>query len=201
MHNLKSDNPILVCDVDGVVVDLSRQWWEWLCEQSPTDGPKPPSFEETKTFYDFHTPFKHLVEIDVAHYFWKRVSLYDEAEPVEGAVEFINTFKKSGFDIVFASHCEGQHSKSKWEFLKRNFPVDGFMATREKQYVKANIAIDDRLDHLVNRDDKETLLILKDTPHRQDPTLLERMERYLFIDKLSADSAEWIIKFWRKYYE
>lgn len=189
--------PILVCDVDGVVVDLSKQWWEWLVGQSDFNDDPCPIYEDVKKYYDYSIPFNGLVEKDVAYHFWKRELLYDEAMPVEGSQKAVETFKQAGWDIVFASHCEGIHSKSKWEFLKRNFPVDSFMATREKHFLRANIAIDDRAENLV-KFPMDVFCVLMDAPHNKDVD--EESLGLHRLHSLNEDTAEFLIKYWWKYY-
>lgn len=196
-------NKVLVCDVDGVVVDMSRQWHQYLINYAYHYDPLAnfPTYEEVCKYYNFGEAFSDWVCMQDCLEFWKQSNLYDKAIPTEGAVEFIYTFKGAGWDIVFASHCEGTHSKSKWEFLNRHFPVDGFMATREKQYVRADIAIDDRIEHLTSRNDKETLLVWKLTPHvqTQDEETLGLLH-YESLGELSTESARHLIHTWERYY-
>lgn len=159
--------PILVCDVDGVVVDLSFKWYEWLCEESKLCQYSRPAYDSVSVEYDYAKSFTQFLPESVAHKFWKQSNLYDEAIPLSGAVEFIAEFKKQGWDVVFASHTEGSHAKSKYDFLERHFKFDGFMATREKQFLRANIAVDDRVEHLVGHGDS-VLKVLKALPHNTE---------------------------------
>jgi 5'(3')-deoxyribonucleotidase len=155
---------ILVCDVDGVVVDLSYQWFEYL-KGIVKDVSL--SYEDLAHSYDFHGAVSKYITQQEAYYFWKQSGLYDGREPLQNASEALWSLKNDhGFSIVFASHVEGNHAKSKFEFLKKHFPVDGFLATREKHFVRACVAIDDRVDHLVNHP-MNVGRILKYTPHEQ----------------------------------
>lgn len=154
---------IIVCDVDGVVVDLSYQWYLYL-----RGIVKDISFtyEELAAYYNFHQNLCKYISEQEAMWFWKRDNLYDTATPIDNSVESLWALKKLGFSVVFASHVAGNHAKSKYEFLKRYFPVDGFMATREKHFLRADIAIDDRIEHLVNHP-LQVGKVLKYTPHKQ----------------------------------
>lgn len=175
--------PILVCDVDGVVVDLSYKWYErlnYLTASSLT-------YEEVSQHYDYYKPFTEFITKEDAHSFWKQSNLYNEAVPLTGAVEFIAEFKKQGWDVVFASHTEGSHAKSKYDFLERHFEFDGFMATREKHFLRANIAIDDRAEHLV-RHGGSTLRVLKALPHN-----MENWEEFVCVFNLSEKVARALI--------
>lgn len=162
------DDKILVCDVDGVVVDLSYEWFTYL-RRIVKD--KVFTYEDLAVGYDFTKPLEGLITKEEAFHFWKRDNLYDGKQPLPFAADTLWDLKRNhGFNIIFASHVEGNHAKSKYEFLKKHFPVDGFMATREKQFIRADIAIDDRYEHLV--DHPQTVgKILKYTPHAQTCTV------------------------------
>ena len=164
---------ILVCDVDGVVVDVSHDWAEYIRHIVPDVNV---TYKLLSPYYDFHIPVRGYVSKEEVYHFWKRDNLYDKAEPLPGSVEMIKTLKyEFGFDIVFASHVEGNHAKSKFDFLKRHFPVDGFMATREKGFVRATAAIDDRVEHLISHPEN-VIKILKHTPHAQSE--LEQVQQF-----------------------
>lgn len=155
---------ILVCDVDGVVVDLSYRWYEYIKTIVPDVNV---TYQLLSPYYDFHVPVRGYITKEEAYHFWKRRNLYDNETPLAGSVEIISKLKyEHGFDIVFASHVEGDHAKSKYEFLTRHFPVDGFIATREKGYVRADVAIDDRVEHLISHP-AHVIKVLKETPHAQ----------------------------------
>lgn len=197
MNDPSTNSPILVCDVDGVVVDLSQRWWEWLVNQSDYIDDTLPTFEETKEHYDYSIPFKGIVDKDAAYYFWKMEHLYDDAVPVEGSQSAVGTFKQAGWDIVFASHVEGAHSLSKWNFLKRNFSFDGFMATREKHFLKANIVIDDRAENLL-KFPSDVFCVLMDAPHNRNVDT-ESLGLYR-LHSLNEDTAKFLMKYWWRFY-
>lgn len=107
-------------------------------------------FEEVSKSYNFASHYTDICP-NVAHAFWKSRNLYDNATPIPGVVEAVKAFKDAGYHIVFVSHIEGDHGKSKFDFLNRHFPfMDGYVASREKGYVQATIAFDDRLEHLAH---------------------------------------------------
>lgn len=196
MNDPKTDSPILVCDVDGVVVDLSQKWYEWLRTIS-TKYAEHPSFEEVVKHYDFYVPFKGLTTEQAARHFWKMEHIYDHVSPLEGSVEALQAFKRAGWDIVFASHVEGSHSLSKYNFLKRNFPMDGFMATREKHFLRADVVIDDRVENLL-KFPSDVFCILMDAPHNKDVDT-EGLGLYR-LHSFNEDTAKFIMRYWWKYY-
>lgn len=196
MNDPKTDSPILVCDVDGVVVDLSQRWYEWLCLLASKHKPIP-SFKDVSKHYDYSIPFEGSVDKEAAYHFWKMSHIYDDAMPIEGSVEALKEFKRAGWAIVFASHVEGSHSLSKFNFLKRNFPMDGFMATREKHFLRANIVIDDKVENLL-KFPSDVFCILKDAPHNRGVGA-EGMGLYR-LHSFNEDTAKFIIECWWKYY-
>ena len=162
---------IIALDVDGVVVDLSKDWYNYLNSIAPEANLK---FDEVVKFYDFHIPFSRFITQQEAYHFWKQEHIYDKAEPVLGAVEVINTLKNEfGFKIVFSTHVEGAHSRGKFLFLNKFFPVDGYNATREKQFTRCGYFVDDRHKHLNSMPD-DVLCIKFDTPHHQEENLNSR---------------------------
>lgn len=153
---------VFVVDVDNVVVDLSQRWVDWI-NAHRGNGTYRYEKEEFYGHYDFSEVCS--VNKDTVMDFWKQRGLYDNAKPLEGSVSALWRMKhKWGWDIVFASHVEGDHAKSKWEWLNKYFPVDGFVATREKHYIRADAIIDDRPQVLNKVRDRYILKVLMLTP-------------------------------------
>lgn len=152
-------------DVDEVVVSLYQDWVQYLCDRSSS----PPNPETVSGYYNISNAFPDVTE-DIALSFWKQRNLYDDAFPLEGAVAGIQMLIDAGYDIVFASHVEGDHGKSKFEFLKRFFSFDSFAQTREKGYLQPDIAFDDRIKHLhhYNYCKPSCITVQFDTPYDQD---------------------------------
>jgi len=94
---------------------------------------------------------------------------------MEGSVAFLKRFSDSGYNVLFASYCKKGHFGSKYDWLKKHYPfMGGFFATKEKQYIKADIFIDDRNDMLNKRyqEDPKCLLVKFDTKYTQSEELL-----------------------------
>lgn len=102
--------------------------------------------------------------------FWKDTSLYQKLKPYDGAVMVINNLAKQGHKIVFISHCQTNHFKSKVVAAKEwfNIPKEsfGFLATKEKHFVNVDVMIDDRNVFLNSFDDK-VIKIKFNTPFTQ----------------------------------
>ena len=85
-------------------------------------------------------------------------------------VEVINNLAKQGHRIVFISHCQTNHFKSKVVAAKEWFDIPkesfGFLATKEKHFVNVDVMIDDRNIFLNSFGDK-VIKIKLDTPYSQ----------------------------------
>lgn len=134
---------VIAIDVDLTVCKIDVLWWEWLCCITNTMKP----FPEGEVDYDLSEYFRH--ELGRAGRdgldFFRQEGVYDFAEPVAGSVKAIKELKDNGHTILFVSAIKGNHHKSKFLFLQKHFPfMDGFLATKEKQFVKCDVLIDDR---------------------------------------------------------
>lgn len=102
--------------------------------------------------------------------FWKDVSLYQKLKPYQGAVEVINNLALQGHNIIFISHCQQNHFKSKVQAAKEWFNIHknqfGFFATKEKHFANVDIMIDDR-NCFLSRFDDEVIKIKFDTQFSQ----------------------------------
>lgn len=161
---------VIAVDVDFTVVWLREHYWEWLESITSTKRPVP----EGDISYDYTLYFQDALEkvgrcgLD----YFRQDGLYDTLHPMEGAVEVLEWVSGKGHEVVFVSAIKGRHSKSKYEFLKRNFPfLSGVVFTKEKQYVQSHVFIDDRTDN-VNKS-SAPVKILFDAGHLQYETLVE----------------------------
>ena len=143
----------IVVDVDNVVVESGKRFAEWLMgrvlyvEACDAIGICPN--EQAFTQYD---PISSLclTRADVHKLFswWNSRNLYLGMIPMAGSVEVLAGLSEQ-YNIVFASHVEGEHGKSKVDFLKKYFPfMSGYAATRQKNIIRSAYNIDDRVMHL-----------------------------------------------------
>lgn len=148
-------NKIICFDVDNTITD-SGMWFScWLMNQSWFLDKFNTSEEAEDYAWTEYTAWEGIglsdEEIQLAKDWWKQKDLYDDMYPMKGAVEALQELSDMGHTIIFASHCEGDHAKSKVEFLKKHFPfMSGFLATRQKQFVRCDVLIDDRAYNLIN---------------------------------------------------
>lgn len=163
------DWDLSVCDV----VTAEGGWIDYLNGISKHYHPKEWFLEQDSINYDISVYYPDLTE-DEAHSFWKDKHLYQKMEPYHDAVQVINKLAADGYNIVFISHCQQNHYKSKVQAAKGWFDIPeerfGFLATREKQFAKVDVIIDDR-NIFLNSVDSGVLLIKIDTPYTQDEEL------------------------------
>ena len=163
---------IAVIDVDATVVDSPYAWHQWLEDVTKVGF----EYVSVAQWYDFSIPYGPIWKsknIGGSPFdFWRGKSVYDNLIPKENAPECLQLLQNKGYKIVFVSALKGDHHKSKHSFLERYFPYkDGFIGTKEKGFVKADLVIDDRISVLNQFPDPECLKIQFDTPHDQDQQL------------------------------
>lgn len=155
------------CDVDLVCAPSDRGWLEWLysnaSEKDKADYsllfcglPKQP-YNLSSLFPSVENPMEYWNTVD-----------YDQFEPLEGSVDALERISKY-FGIVFISHIEGDHGRSKCKWLKKHYPfLTGLSYTREKFIHNDSVVamVDDRLNHLQGFDIQKRILF--NTPYTQD---------------------------------
>lgn len=169
---------VLAMDVDGPIADLSNEWNEWLSEKTGM-----PLYDldniEGPIHYDFGKYYQEgLEEVGVCSLdFWRQSDLYDNVTPVKGSVEVLKAITNRLHELVFVSHVKGHHHKSKVEFLKRHFPfMSGFIATKEKHFVRCDAIMDDRHENLNPVTGVRTVKIKYKTPFTQSVELRNKQE-------------------------
>jgi len=157
---------VIAVDCDLTIAQSDVAWWDWMNSVCGTNIPFP-SKTECILSYDLSDYFEafnyHKRDL---YSFWRSETAYDGVKPMKGAVEALQELSDSGFEIVVVSTVKGNHHKNKWQFLERNFPfIDGYIATKEKKYVRCDYFIDDRHD-VLNRI-QGPIKICMDTPYTQ----------------------------------
>lgn len=129
-------------DVDLVVAPSDKHW---LINLQKVTGK---TLNLIPTDYNLTNYFKEELDslgLDGFEW-WRGENIYDDIFPYEKSVEVINKWFNRGNEIVFISSIKGNHHKSKYNFLKRHFKFDAFIATKEKSFVDVDVMIDDRVD-------------------------------------------------------
>ena len=163
---------IILVDVDGTIVEPYYHWWRWMEIMCQVEKEYPVgdniSYNLSDYFYD-ELSMRGIDPMD----FWRGDTLYDYLTPIKDSAEVLWKLSSEGYKIHYASHCKGNHMKSKVNFIKRNFPFDAFYATQEKGGLKCDIVIDDRHSFL-NQIDNNVIKILYNTPFTQGAELLDQ---------------------------
>lgn len=175
---------IMLVDVDLTVVDPSKEWVEYMNKISGYNI----TLENQERYpYDLSKLYPQWVDRDALFSFWNKQDLYDDMNPIENSVEVLKEMNKAGFNIVFASVIKHGHDKSKYYFLKRNFPfMAGCVYTREKGFIKADVFIDDRHSYL-NQMNDSVLKIKRNTQFEQTEDLT--VKAYTFDDWLEVEQG------------
>lgn len=163
---------IIGVDFDLTVVDCVFQkggWIDHLNTLSYNHIPKEKFASMSKIDYNLGNYYPDLTKPE-AFWFWKDTSLYQKLKPYTGAVEIINNLAKQGHNIIFISHCQQNHFKSKVVAAKEWFDIPkesfGFLATKEKHFANVDVMIDDR-NIFLNKFDDKVIKIKFDTPYSQ----------------------------------
>lgn len=161
----------LSIDVDLCVVASDAGWTRWL--EEVTSGSMPliclKDCIDRKLDYNLANYYsKHLNQLGIDGMdYWRQKDLYDHMTPRSDAVRAIRQLEKDGHEYFFVSAIKGDHSKSKWNFLKRHFPAMlGYVATKEKHLVQCDVMIDDRAE-ILSKFSPGTYKVLLHTPYSQ----------------------------------
>lgn len=204
---------VVAVDVDLTFVDSGRAWLDWCQKKTglPINVFLPPQNPQMRFYYDltkyFPTCFKNDLRL-----FWKLGGIYDNLEPVPGAVDTIKWLHDEGAIIWFltGSLSHEQHV-NKFDFLNKWCP---FLELRwggqgnryENELIRVNdmhekvnfawdVLIDDRIDAFPPREDSHTgSTILMDTPYDQSCTDWTRVDAVVngWGDKMK-DHLEWVL--------
>jgi len=138
---------LLGVDVDLTVCPSDKGWFSWLQTQGQqmyrTGNYEPLPYALGQLFPTVQDP----------HQYWREVD-YSQFEPLEGSVEALEKLSKY-FGIVFISRIKGNHTKSKYYWLKEHFPfMTEYVATHGKWVMNNSVVamIDDRKDVLESFD-------------------------------------------------
>ena len=134
---------LLGVDVDLTVCPSDVGWWSWLRKQG----------QQMYNLGDYEPiPYnlgQLFPQVEDPHQYWREVD-YSQFEPIEGSVRALQSLSQY-FGIVFISRIKGNHTKSKYYWLKEHFPfMTEYVATHGKWVMGNSVEamIDDRLDVL-----------------------------------------------------
>jgi len=142
---------VITVDVDYTVIDLVPIWWRWL--EGVTHCEKDIKILDGLESIDYNLSVYFKDELSVVNRdgldFYRQDGLYDTLKPDPKSIEVLRNLSDAGHEIVFVSSIKGRHSKSKAEFINRNYPFRaGIVYTKEKQFIHSEVFIDDRVDHI-----------------------------------------------------
>lgn len=134
-------------DVDLTVCPSDQGWWSWLRKQG----------QQMYNLGDYEpVPYnlgQLFPQVEDPHQYWREVD-YSQFKPIQGSVEALEKLSQY-FGIVFISRIKGNHTKSKYYWLKEHFPfMTEYVATHGKWVMNKSVEcmIDDRKDVLESFD-------------------------------------------------
>lgn len=158
---------LIGCDVDLVVCPSDVGWWKYLYDKSIEDYETFPYFDQCTATAPYEYNLSNYYENHPHCYdYWRELD-YSQFTPISGCVEKLEALSQY-FGIVFISSIKGNHTKSKYYWLKEHFQfMVGYMATKEKWLMNNSVVamLDDRLDNLQGFDYSKR--ILYNTPYTQ----------------------------------
>lgn len=149
------------------------------------------------TFFDEYQLQKDLAN-GVAHYdltrysdtvkdkqFWQQAEIYDKASISLSDKRKIEEWHNAGHQIVFVSYCFPEHERGKIAMLKREFPFlvkdFHFISTFSKGFVKCDVIIEDRNEHL-NQFSEDVRKYLVKSPYKQN---VDRKDKCVVVNSIS----------------
>ena len=154
--------PLLGVDIDLTVCPSDQGWLDWLNYYNGFAGVLVNNIEGPLP-YNLGELFPSIKD---PHQYWREVD-YSQFDPIEGSVEALEKLSKY-FGIVFISRIKGNHTKSKYYWLKEHFPfMTEYVATHGKWVMGNSVVamVDDRLDVLKQFDLEKRICF--NTPYTQ----------------------------------
>jgi 5'(3')-deoxyribonucleotidase len=135
---------IIFVDIDGVVADLHKVWFERYNRDYKDD-----LMEMRVLSWDLHQYVKIECGKNIYTYLLDR-HLYDTVEPVEDAVYYINKLRRDGHRVVFVTTSPWETMGTKFEWLnKHGFEVsdNDYVEAKQRRFLRGDILLDDNLEN------------------------------------------------------
>ena len=156
----------LAIDVDGVCADLMPVWLKHYNTEFSDD-----LTSEKITHWDIENFVKPECGKKIFSYL-DVPTLYYEVEPIEGALAGIETLRKMGHRVIFATSADVHHGGRKYDWLVRWGFLNGdrqdmrdYMEVRDKSLINCDLLLDDHAGNLKNFNGSRWLF---DCHHNQD---------------------------------
>lgn len=147
----------IAVDVDCTICDTGEWWLAYLLSHYPLNN-MGASIMTFKSIQPYNLTHMFDLKGDDFLKFFRDTNLYDDKKPREDALKWIPKIRELGHKVVFVSRIVPEHALSKTDFLNKWFEHDGIIFTATKQYVKADVFVDDCFE-VLNTLEEETLAI------------------------------------------
>ncbi len=185
-------------DCDLTLVQTDTGWLNWLLSKaSELDATNWNLFHKDKAVYNYNLA-TYFPSVDNPMEYWNDLD-YDQFQPLEGSIEALERINHY-FPVIFTSHIEGSHGKSKANWIKKHYPFQsGIIYTREKSVLCGSVVghVDDRLSHL--KGFEITKRYLFNTKYLQDTCVRDTfvMETIYDWKDLGSSFVNDLLKMWR----
>lgn len=143
----------ILIDVDLTICSVANDWKRYLEDRYGVGN-----FDTERYLSDYWVDYnlsnyvkEGLIPKDKERLdFWRQAAIYDYIELFDDCKDVINALHDNGDTVIFVSYCKAGHLASKWDLLRRNFPWvedspnGGFVSTKRKEFIDADVIIDDR---------------------------------------------------------
>lgn len=152
-------NITVLCDVDGVVADLHKEWLRRYNED----------YNDTLTM-DMITDWEitKFVKPECGSKifdYWKDQTFYAWVDPIPGAVNGVEVLRSRGHRVVFVTSCADGTVDQKVNWLRaqklitnKYGPGPDFVAASDKGLIRGDVLIDDHLRNLEAAPELDTIL-------------------------------------------
>ena len=168
--NTDIKKPVIVFDMDDVLVDLHTPWFKMLDLYHQT-GVKAEDLKEwnLKNLFPQLTHeeiFEPLSNID----FW-----YFAVKPIKGTVEYLLNLIKKGCDVYICTAGTPESIDYRWGYvIKKYFPFIDWkhvIMASNKNMIKCDVIVDDYDENLIDNDAYCRILLDKPYNHCEDETV------------------------------
>lgn len=185
---------VFAFDVDNTIVDSGKVFSDWVVKEKwymeYFDNEENAKYLAYSAYSLSNYNFFHNKHKKIMQDWWKSADLYNDMSITPQAESIINKLVNDGNKVIFVSHVEGNHAKSKFDMISRHFgDIDGFVATRQKNLVRCDYIIDDRAYNLFNLHPETKGIHVETRYYDETLPLMDKVSQVSF-DTLDSDLLE-----------
>lgn len=141
------DRLVIGCDLDGIIANLHAAWLDWYNKKWHDNLPL------SKLQWDLKGIVKKECG-DAVYDYLRDVHIYENVQPIDGAVEGVKKLISDGHDFVIITHAAGGSKtipdKAKWiSTYLPDVKEDNVIYCSRKELVKVDVFIDDSPNNII----------------------------------------------------